>query len=114
MQKDAPQPNGGLWTAALIYIGYTPSLRCVTYLYYDPNCDCCYEKMQVDNNRLRARSISKTYQPAFFHLGECATYQPAIDQSDRPIQTVIVQKDFKCGRTKETALLKVMLAVVDH
>ena len=28
---------------------------------------------------LRARLISKTYQPAFFHLGECATYQPAID-----------------------------------
>ena len=43
------------------------------------------------NNSLRARSISKTYQPAFFHLGECATYQPAIDQSDWPIQTVIVQ-----------------------
>ena len=35
-----------------------------------------------------ARSISKTYQPAFFHLGECAAYQPGIDQSDWPIQTV--------------------------
>ena len=31
--------------------------------------------------------------PAFFHLGECATYQSAvIDQSDWPIQTVIVQR----------------------
>ena len=34
-------------------------------------------------------SVSKTYQPAFFHLGECTTYQHAIDQSDWPIQTVI-------------------------
>ena len=25
-----------------------PSLRCVTYLYYDPNLNCCYEKMQVN------------------------------------------------------------------
>ena len=47
---------------------------------------------------LRARSISKTYQPAFFHLGECATYQPAIDKSDWPIQTVIVQCDFTLGQ----------------
>ena len=36
-------------------------------------------------------ATSNTYQPAFFHLGECATYQPAIDQSDWPIQTAIVQ-----------------------
>ena len=43
------------------------------------------------NNSLRARSIRKTYQPTFYHLGECATYQPALDQSDGPIQTVIVQ-----------------------
>ena len=49
------------------------------------------KKCSSINNSLRARSISKTYQPAFFHLGECATYQPAIDQSDWPIQTVIVQ-----------------------
>ena len=43
-------------------------------------------------NSLRARSIRKTYQPAFFSpRSECATYQPAIDQSDWPIQTVIVQ-----------------------
>ena len=41
--------------------------------------------MQVKNNSLRARLIKKI----FFH--ECATYQPAIDQSDRSIQTVIVQ-----------------------
>ena len=66
-------------------------LRCVTYLYYDPNLNCCYEKCRSINNSLRARSIRKTYQPAFFHLGECATYQPAIDQSDWPIQTVVVQ-----------------------
>ena len=26
----------------------TPSQSCVTYLYYDPNLNCCYEKMQVD------------------------------------------------------------------
>ena len=49
------------------------------------------KKSRSINNSLRARSISKTYQPAFFHLGECATYQPAIDQSDWPIQKVIVQ-----------------------
>ena len=38
---------------------------------------------------LRARLIRKTYQPAFFHLGECATYQPAIDQSDWPSHSTI-------------------------
>ena len=48
------------------------------------------KKCRSINNSLRARSIRKTYQPAFFHLGECANYQPA-DQSDWPIQTVIVQ-----------------------
>ena len=52
----------------------------MTYLYYDPNLNCRYEKMQ---DSLRAIN-----QPAFFHLGECAT---AIEQSDWPIQTVIVQ-----------------------
>ena len=59
------------------------------------NLNCCYEKMQAFDkyiyNSLRARSISRTYQPAFFHLAECATY---IDQSDWPIQTVIVQVCF--------------------
>ena len=49
------------------------------------------KKCRSINNSLRARSICKTYQPAFFHLGDCATYQPAIDQSDWPIQTVMVQ-----------------------
>ena len=49
------------------------------------------KKCMSINNSLRASSISKTYQPAFFHIGEHATYQPAIDQSDWPIQTVIVQ-----------------------
>ena len=34
-------------------------------------------------------SLDETYQPVFFHLGECATYQPAINQSDWPVQTVI-------------------------
>ena len=55
------------------------------------------KKCRSINNSLRARSISKTYQPALFHLGECASYQPAIDQSDWPIQTVIVQLSFKMG-----------------
>ena len=68
-----------------------PSQRCVTYLYYDSYLNGCYEK---SSNSLRARSIRKTYQPAFIHLGECATYQPAIDQSDWPIPTAshIVQE----------------------
>ena len=47
------------------------------------------KKCRLINNSLRARLISKTYEPAFFHIGECATYQPAIDQSNWPIQTVI-------------------------
>ena len=47
------------------------------------------KKCRLINISLRARSICKTYQPAFFHLGGCATYQPAIDQSDWTIQTVI-------------------------
>ena len=46
--------------------------------------------MQVDNS-LRARSIIINLH--FFHLGECATYQPAIDW---PIQTVIVQMELHC------------------
>ena len=72
----------------MVSIGYTPSQRYVKYLYYDPNLNSCYEKCRLISNSLRARSISKNL---FFHLGECATYQPAIDQSDWPIQTVMVQ-----------------------
>ena len=49
------------------------------------------KKCRSISNSLRVRLIRKTYQPAFFHLGECAIYEPAIDQSDWPIQTVMVQ-----------------------
>ena len=56
------------------------------------------KKCRSISNSLRARSISKTYQAAFFHLGECATYQPAIDQSDWPIQTVIVHGPLKLSK----------------
>ena len=42
------------------------------------------------NNSLRARLIRKLINLHFFHLGECATYEPAIDQSDWPT-VVIVQ-----------------------
>ena len=44
-------------------IGYTLKARCVTYLYCDPNLNCCYEKMLVNkfNNSLRTRSIKKNY-----------------------------------------------------
>ena len=45
------------------------------------------KKCRSINNSLRARSIKKI----LIHLGECAIYPPAIDQSDWPIQTVIVQ-----------------------
>ena len=38
----------------------------VCNLYYDPNLNCCYEKCRLISNSLRARSIRKTYQPAFF------------------------------------------------
>ena len=44
------------------------------------------KKCKSINNSPRARSIFKTYKPP---LGECATYQPAIDQSDWPIQVIV-------------------------
>ena len=38
----------GMVTVRELCIGYTLKARCVTYLYYDPNLNCCYEKMHVN------------------------------------------------------------------
>ena len=53
--RNFPRGGGGggknpqLWKAQVkLCISYTLKARCVTYLYYDPNLNCCYEKMQVN------------------------------------------------------------------
>ena len=48
------------------YLGYTLKARCVTYLYYDANLNCCYEKMQPESK--------VNINLHFFNLGECAIY----------------------------------------
>jgi hypothetical protein len=67
-----------------------PSPRSVTYLYHgntfsptEFKTHCCYEKMQVNKYCSQA--------PGVQHQGECASYRPAIDESDWLIQTVMVQ-----------------------